>query len=551
MTSLIIEPVSLIVRNIYESLTHDGNYDNIEEINFFSLPIEIIQLIVYELKILSIKDVRNLCLTCKDMNYVLHGEVGNPNYYDMSQHYSLMGVHYCVKNDYKLAAELAYRKGLYCYKNIDLENKTEIYDIKQSTFLFLCQNGYLKLIEDYVKNEGVDHEYLFELPLRIATYNNHYDVVEYFVKELDADVNMKVTSSIDETYHARYNGHRFDLHSPNSSVSEFFLEDNNKYDFFDISGRSCFDHIIYKLHNVDMLKLVYENSHHHMLNYNYHNMIGTILDIAINYYSNRNENELSKNQINILTYLYQKVSNFERKRYKLKHIKSIIYFDMIQVARIIDFIPNILQNHEYYDNMRYLTKGVKNFTCDVLFKNNELLNILLDEYNDFLTSDILHKLFTSSLKNSNLYEIIKKLLNDPRLMFSENYSLENYCDIFIRSNFKFNRNNFEDYYYYCYIPETYIYRIPIIHLFLDKEDFDVSFNNDKLIKCIHDMYVFNNEYKNNSSNIKDNKIVNNFGNDLLSTMHRLLNDERIDEDVRKRYARHYIEDENDFVYDWY
>jgi len=83
------------------------------------LPIELWQRIAF--LFLRAPDILSLALSCKQMHYLLLGDINSPNKYDVAQMKATVGVEFCIGKGWWKAAELAFNRGLGHFTIDDLE----------------------------------------------------------------------------------------------------------------------------------------------------------------------------------------------------------------------------------------------------------------------------------------------------------------------------------------------------------------------------------------------------------------------------------------------
>ena len=76
------------------------------------LPIEIVQMVAYETRILTPTDVVSLALTSKTVYGMLLGVLGSENVFDRNQHRALAGPLHCAENEFWEAAVMAVNRGI-------------------------------------------------------------------------------------------------------------------------------------------------------------------------------------------------------------------------------------------------------------------------------------------------------------------------------------------------------------------------------------------------------------------------------------------------------
>ena len=108
-------------------------------------PGEVMQYLAYEVGVLTPKDVRALCLTCRALNFALHG---NGDAFDLCQHRALAGVRECVRRGWEKAAVLALKRGFVADGGADG---------LQRLALEAAGKGQAKVVEELLKR-GVERE---------------------------------------------------------------------------------------------------------------------------------------------------------------------------------------------------------------------------------------------------------------------------------------------------------------------------------------------------------------------------------------------------------
>lgn len=146
-----------------------------------SLSIEIVQLIAYELGVLSVIDIRNLCLVCKDMNYKLHGNINEINSYDLEQHKSLLNLN--SKYHTKKSLNIAFKRGL---SNVFKENYTirNVYSVSKHGCIDLLKYMFDILKKKYGTEDLLNKMNKSELhSLSVAVENNNVKIIRFLLEE--------------------------------------------------------------------------------------------------------------------------------------------------------------------------------------------------------------------------------------------------------------------------------------------------------------------------------------------------------------------------------
>ena len=121
-----------------------------------SLPIEVLQYVMYESGVLEPKDVVAFALTNTDMYRKVFGVLGQENTFDRNQHRALGGVLLCALRGWWDAALLAIRRG---YGDVEEEVGESVFAlgrwIHHTPFTLACEGGEAKVVEVLLGKEGV------------------------------------------------------------------------------------------------------------------------------------------------------------------------------------------------------------------------------------------------------------------------------------------------------------------------------------------------------------------------------------------------------------
>jgi len=98
--------------------------------NITTLPIEVMQYVMYESGVLHPMDVLAFALTSKEMYRKVLGVLGEENVFDRDQHRALAGVLFCAEKGWWNAVLLAVRRG---YGDMEKVSRKEV----QSPLAFL------------------------------------------------------------------------------------------------------------------------------------------------------------------------------------------------------------------------------------------------------------------------------------------------------------------------------------------------------------------------------------------------------------------------------
>ncbi len=163
------------------------------------LPVEIIQYMAYIVGGLTPADVRALCLTCKALNYALHGD---GNEHDRAQHRALFGLRFCLESKWPRAAALALKRGLYdegenmttcleeackhgytdvvelllAFPEVEPSRETSRWDDKNACSL-ACMHGHTDVVKLLLADPRVDPAADDNYAIRWASDNGHTDLV--------------------------------------------------------------------------------------------------------------------------------------------------------------------------------------------------------------------------------------------------------------------------------------------------------------------------------------------------------------------------------------
>ena len=121
--------------------------------NITTLPIEVMQYVMYESGVLHPMDVLSFALTSKEMYRKVLGVLGEENVFDRDQHRALAGIHFCARKGWWNAALLAVRRGYGDMEEVTEETvKSPLIPLRfqpvyHTPFTMACEAGKVNLVK--------------------------------------------------------------------------------------------------------------------------------------------------------------------------------------------------------------------------------------------------------------------------------------------------------------------------------------------------------------------------------------------------------------------
>merc|ERR1711916_351359 len=132
--------------------------------NITTLPIEVMQYVMYESGVLHPMDVLAFALTSKEMYRKVLGVLGEENVFDRDQHRALAGIHFCARKGWWNAALLAVRRGYgdmeeASVKKVESPLFVYVKRVYHTPFTMACKAGKVNVVKALLER-GVEPSFL-------------------------------------------------------------------------------------------------------------------------------------------------------------------------------------------------------------------------------------------------------------------------------------------------------------------------------------------------------------------------------------------------------